>query len=213
METRRTIIGGLAAAAAWLPAFSVRANNEVPKQLPAAGLMPDGQIHANLLPGANLGDPPILDFGDGLRIPMGKQSLKVLWEGKDFWITYGTGNARATILALANAKHAAEGTMKLMLLTLAFRPERLERIEGGGWRLKSQDVSDLVRGDIDLPGEPAFPITSTASGKLSHGMDALFGGSRDFDAGVNNDIHALTAYIVKKKDTSLADVRAKAQLL
>ncbi|HEY4114502.1 MAG TPA: hypothetical protein VGM17_10625 [Rhizomicrobium sp.] len=210
METRRTILGGLMAAG--VPAVSLHAA-DVQKPLPPAGLMPDGQVHANLVPGPKPDDPPILDFGDGLRVPMGKQALKVLWEGKDFWLTYGTGNARITLLAIAAANHSAEGTMKLMLLTLAFRPERLEKINGCGWRLKSGDVKDLVLGDIDLPGQPAFPITSTASGKLAHGMDALFGGTRDFDAGVNNDIHALTAYIVKKKDVSLDDVRTNAHLL
>jgi hypothetical protein len=211
METRRVILGGFLAAAS-IPVLPLHAT-DLPKTMPPAGLMPDGQIHANLIPGSSAGDPPILDFGDGLRIPMGKQALKVLWDDKDFWLTYGTGNAREAVLALANAKHAAEGTMKLMLLTLAFRPERLERIEGGGWRLRSQDPKDFVLGDIDLPGEPVMPITSTASGELAHGMDALFGGTQDFDPGVNNNIHALTAYIVKKKDISLQDVRANAHLL
>ena len=39
------------------------------------------------------GDPPRLDFGGGLVVPMDKRIFGVLWEGRDRWITYGRGIA------------------------------------------------------------------------------------------------------------------------
>jgi hypothetical protein len=210
MESRRNILAGLATALTVPLGASFAA--DLPKVLPPTGVLPDGKIHANLLPGAAHGDPPILDFGDGLRIPLGKSALKVLWEGKDFWITYGAGNASRTITALAHAKWSAVGTMKFLLLTLAFAPERVERFENCGWRLKSQDVKDFVMGDIDLPGEPPVPIATALGGRAQPGMDAMFN-TMDFPVGSFGYNYAFTSYIVRKKDITLDDVRARAQLL
>ncbi len=46
-----------------------------------------GAVDANPEPTANLipGHPDMLDFGDGLKIPMSQAALKTLWEGKSFW--------------------------------------------------------------------------------------------------------------------------------
>ena len=161
---------------------------------PAAGLAaprPKGPV---MLPG----NPPKLDFGGGLLIPMDSTIFKVLWEGPDRWITYGRAVSRVEVRAMGQAETAAIGTMKLMLLTLAFAPERLERIDGGGWRLKSGNTDDLVRGDVRLPGRPVMPTTDLHSADGNAGEPL---------------IHALTGYMVMKADVTIEDVRARARLV
>lgn len=152
------------------------------------------------------GDPPKLDFGGGLLVPMNGSIFKALWEGEDRWITYSHALSRQQVRAMGQAETAAVGKMKLMLLTLAFAPERLERVEGCGWKLKSDNTNDLVRGDIALPGRPVHPtvdeVGDPAGGETPPG--ASMGDSA---------YHAITGYMVMKKDASLEYVKQKAQLL
>ncbi len=148
------------------------------------------------------GDPPKLDFGNGLLIPMNKAIFKTLWEGEDRWITYAHALADQQVLAMGRAEDAAVGTMKFMLLTLAFAPERLERFEGCGWKLKSGNLADLVRGEIALPGHPVLPAVDEVG-------DPTNGASSDGPSGY----HAITGYMVMKKDAPLDYVKKKAQLL
>jgi hypothetical protein len=172
------------------------------------------------------GHPNYLDFGDGLKVPLNKQAFLTLWEGKTFWMTYGVGRAERSYLASPMATAAAEGTMKLLLLTLAFAPERLEHVDGG-WRLKVQDVKNYVRGDVELPGKPFSPLAdarfgnmdtatpgavmpTTSIGQSSGGISPIL--PTDLLGGVNKAL-LFTCYIVKKKDVDLDYVRRAAQLV
>ena len=146
------------------------------------------------------GDPPRLDFGGGFVIPMDGRIFKALWEGEDRWITYAHALSRQQVRAMARAEDAAVGKMKLMLLTLAFAPERLDRFEGHGWALKSGNNDDLVRGDIALPGRPVMPTVDEVNN------------SESTTAG-DPAYHAITGYMVMKKDAPLEYVKQKAQLL
>lgn len=150
------------------------------------------------------GDPPRLDFGGGLVIPMNASIFRTLWEGEDRWVTYGRAVSRLEVKAMQQAEIAAIGTMKLMLLTQAFAPERLVRFETCGWRNRTSDANDLVLGDIPLPGKPVMPTTDRVTGSVTDGDTG----------GVGEDgWHAVTGYMVMKKDITLADVKARAQLL
>lgn len=151
------------------------------------------------------GNPDKVDFGHGLLIPMSRDAFEVLWEGDDRWITYGHGFGQNKVAAMAQAEEAAIGTMKLMLLTLAFAPDRLERIDGGGWRLKSRDVKDLVRGDVKLPGRPIMPTTDEMYGYIG-------GETGDTDRD-DETTHATTGWLLWKKDVTLDYVRRTAQLV
>lgn len=152
------------------------------------------------------GNPPKLDFGGGFVIPMDGRIFKALWEGEDRWITYAHALSRQQVRAMARAEDAAVGKMKLMLLTLAFAPERLERFEGRGWALKSGNANDLVKGDIALPGRPVTPtvdeVSNAAGGETPEGASA---GDPAY--------HAITGYMVMKKDAPLEYIKQKAQLL
>lgn len=152
------------------------------------------------------GNPPQLDFGGGLLIPMDGSIFKALWEGEDRWITYSHALSRQQVRAMGRAEDAAVGKMKLMLLTLAFAPERLERFAGCGWRLKSENNADLVRGDIALPGRPVHPTVDEVG-------DPLGGATPEGESMGNSAYHAITGYMVMKKDASLAYIKQKAQLL
>src|SRR5258707_4364154 len=135
MQDRRSILLALTAALAAAPL--------------ARTARPAGDLqHAS----AEAGPPPYLDFGDGLKVPLSKGAFLTLWEGKTFWITYGYGRASDGLRANGKAVHFAEGAMKLLLLTLAFSPERLEHVDGCGWRLKDPKARNYVLGDVDLPG-------------------------------------------------------------
>ncbi|PLR06978.1 hypothetical protein CFHF_24000 [Caulobacter flavus] len=150
------------------------------------------------------GDPPKLDFGGGLLIPMNASIFRTLWEGEDRWVTYGRAVSRLEVKAMQQAEIAASGTMKLMLLTQAFAPERLVRFETCGWRNRTNDANDLVLGEIALPGKPVMPTTDRVTGSVTDGDTG----------GVGEDgWHAVTGYMVMKKDVTLADVKARAQLL
>jgi hypothetical protein len=165
------------------------------------------------------GKPVILDFGDGLKIPMDKSAFLTLWEGKTFWMTYGAGREEHREAANGEAVHFAESAMKLLLLTLAFAPERLERIDGG-WRLKQQKIKNYVRGDIDLPGKPFWPINDTDLGVGDADTSGLNAppdtSSHDMPwngATGNFRTDSFTAYYVRKKDVDLDYVRAHAHIL
>lgn len=188
---------------------------------------PSDEPAANLIPG----HPDILDFGDGLKIPMSKAAFRTLWEDQKFWLAYGIGSSDYTAEAAGRAQTAALGTMKLLLLTLAFAPERLEHVYGCGWALKDQNSKDYVLGDIAIPGRPFRPVNDANSSNANlaqlyeFSRGSMLGGNAPgaptgagnmggFDmTGTNMKVHALTGYMVWKRDVTLDYVRAHAQLL
>jgi hypothetical protein len=159
------------------------------------------------------GEPPKLDFGDGLRVPLDKEAFATLWEDSGRWMTFGLGLGRAESESNAKADKAASLTMQIMLLTLANAPERLEQVDGHGWRSRSGKLGDLVMGEVSLPGQPVRPANGIY---LDRG---IFGGlGTSITADNTADIQsyqryvAATAYVVKKADLSLDDVRAMGRL-
>lgn len=176
--------------------------------LPSLALATESGIVKGRHGGPNMikGDPPKLDFGKGLLIPMNKAIFKTLWEGEDRWITYAHALADQQVLAMGRAEDAAVGTMKFMLLTLAFAPERLERFEGCGWKLRSGNLADLVRGEIALPGRPVHPAVDEVG-------DPAGGATPEGESMGPSAYHAITGYMVMKADAPLDYVKKKAQLL
>ncbi len=166
------------------------------------------------------GTPDKVDFGHGLLVPMSNDAFHALWEGDDRWISYGHGFGHNAAAAMGQAEEAAVGTMKLYLLTLAFAPDRLMRVDGGGWRLKSGKIADLVKGDIKLPGRPVMPTTDAMTGMVG-GRHANTGSSTstpDADASPSaasgeETVHATTGWLIWKHEVSLDDVRRNAVLL
>ena len=155
------------------------------------------------------GKPPHLDFGDGLIVPMDRRIFGVLWEGKDRWITYGRGVAGNRLRAMAEAQEAAATAMKTLMLTLAFKPERMEKIEGSGWRPISKEVADLVYGELKLPGKPLLPVTEAFGAGGLATADPVSG----VDTGAAGDyVHALTGFMVMKTEVDLDWVRDNARL-
>lgn len=150
------------------------------------------------------GKPDKVDFGHGLLIPMSRDAFQCLWEGDDRWITYGHGFGGSEGAAMGQAEDAAVATMKFYLLTLAFAPDRLERVDGGGWRLKSGNAQDLVRGDITLPGRPVMPT-------VDHMNSYMQGETGDEGRSVEAS-HATTGWLVWKKDVILTSVRKNARV-
>lgn len=150
------------------------------------------------------GKPDMVDFGHGLLVPMSKDAFQVLWEGDDRWMTYGHGFGHNQAAAMGQAEEAAIGTMKLFLLTLAFTPERLVRIPGGGWKLKSGSTTDLVRGNVDLPGRPIMPTTDQVPDNAN---------SDDNNDPNGESTHATTGWVVWKTEVTLDTVRRNAQLV
>jgi hypothetical protein len=176
---------------------------------------------ATVVPGSK---PPILDFGDGFQIVCDKSAFLTLWEGKTFWLTFGAGRSAYALQAQGQAVNFANSAMKLLLMTLAFAPNRMEKANGG-WRMKPDQPKNWVRGDIKLPGAPYWPITdaslgfgnmddpamsgavpsdSSAAGKGAPSLDPAFAGDK---------VSAFCCYLVLKQDMSLDDVRARAQIL
>jgi hypothetical protein len=191
MTSRRNVVLG-AAAAAFSPIAAHAAEPEIVKGRKGG-------------PNMIKGNPPKLDFGGGLVIPMNSLIFKALWEGEDRWITYGRALSTQKARAMGQAEDAAVGKMKLMLLTLVFAPDRLERFETCGWKLKSDSTIDLVRGDIALPGHPVMPTVDEVSGQIGQVPE---GGSVGDPA-----FHAITGYMVMKKDAPLEYIKKKARLL
>jgi len=159
------------------------------------------------------GPPPKMDFGDGLQVPLDKEAFATLWEDSGRWITFGLGLGRAESDSNAKADKAASLTMQIMLLTLAYAPERLERVDGRGWRARTGKIRDLVMGEVPLPGRPVRP----AGGAYTD--NRLFAGpSTNSPANLAADLQsyqrfvAATAYVVKKADLSLDDVRTLGRL-
>ncbi|MBI1683737.1 hypothetical protein [Caulobacter hibisci] len=189
---RRETLFGLAGAAFALPAAA--------RQPSETGVVKGRKGGPNMIKG----DPPRLDFGGGLVIPMNASIFKTLWEGEDRWVTYGRSVARIEARAMLQAETAATGTMKLMLLTQAFAPERLVRFETCGWRGRTNDAKDLVLGEIALPGRPVMPTTDRVNGGAT---------GAETDGQGEDAWHAVTGYMVMKKDVTLADVKARAQLV
>ena len=158
------------------------------------------------------GTPPHLDFGGGLVVPMDRRIFGALWEGQDRWITYGRGVAGNRLRAMATAQDAAATSMKTLMLTLAFSPERMEKTEGSGWRPISKDPRDLVYGDLKLPGKPLLPVTE---GFGAGGMAAVdpATGEEDPTGATNDFVHALTGFMVMKAEVDLDWVRDNARLI
>jgi len=214
MLTKRSLL--CSAAAALLPTAKLCA-----AEASFAGKPTADTPTATVIPGK----PPRLDFGDGLQIACDKSAFLTLWEGKSFWLTFGAGRSSYTQQAQGQAVNYASAAMKLLLMTLAFAPERMLQ-KDGGWRLKPEEGRHFVLGDIVLPGHPYWPINDTGlgfgnkddaslSGPVSSGP-SLTGSaaapsvdpSESFDKS-----NAFTCYIVLKKDLSLEAVRARAQVL
>jgi hypothetical protein len=193
MTSRRNCLAALAGFAATVAVIHAGLASQVLKAEPKP----------KLIKGEN-GAPDKVDFGHGLLVPMSKDAFHTLWEGDDRWITYGHGFGPRAISAMAGAEEAAIGTMTLYLLTLAFAPDRLMRVDGGGWRLKSGNVVDLVKGEIRLPGRPVMPTTDHVSGGQM--------GDADTFASDEEATHATTGYLVWKRDATLDYVRQNAIL-
>lgn len=157
------------------------------------------------------GKPPILDFGDGVRVPCNKDAFLTLWEGKSYWLSFGAGRSHYGLQAQGQAVNYARAAMKLLLMTLAFAPERMDHIDNCGWRLKSRNIRDFVKGDIDLPGNPFWPNNDAFMGFGASDAPAL----SDFGlnlTGTDKHVDAFSAYVVFKKDVTLDSVRTKAQI-
>jgi hypothetical protein len=221
MQTRRAVVSALGIGVAAVTA--ARAADAIIPHLnadsPQAAVVP--------------GKPPVLAFNDGLKIPCDKSAFLTLFEGKTFWLTLGAGRSDYLLRAQGLAVHYAQGAMKLLLLTLAFAPERLIE-QDGGWRLKSKKVSDFVRGDIDLPGKPYWPINDTDLRGGALGTPNVVGGD-GFASGSGssqgdgtassgtfgnlwppsdlNKVSAFTSYMVLKRDADLDYVRRNAQVV
>ena len=218
METRRTLLfsslgASLAAMAAARGADAVfpHLNDDSPK--------------ATLIKGA----PNVLDFGDGLKVRCDKSAFLTLFEGKTFWLTLGAGRATYIERAQGEAVLYALGAMKLLLMTLAFTPERLVNVDGG-WKLKQQNINNYVLGDIQLPGKPYWPLNDADLDLNSPYFAGPIGGGGGAGTGPSqgngpqppgapsigsdlNKANAFTSYIVMKRDVSLEYVRARAQVL
>jgi hypothetical protein len=207
MENRRTILMGLTGAL--FGAGRAFAASE------AAAPADDDTPKATVLPGK----PPVLDFGDGVKVPCSKAAFLTLWEGKTYWLTFGAGRASYALRANGEAMKFAAGAMKLLLMTMAFAPERLEKVEGGGWRLKVQDEINYIHGDIALPGKPFWPISDAnlGFGTLDDlnltGDSKTFGGYGVDPAATAAQVDAFCAYVIKKRDADLGYVITHAQLL
>jgi hypothetical protein len=192
MTSRRNVLAGLAAGMA-TPAL---ARAEEP------GIVKGRKGGPNMIKG----NPPKLDFGGGLIIPMGRATFTAaVWEGQDRWITYGRALSANQMRAMAQAEQSAIAKMKLSLLTLTFAPERLERFEVCGWKLKSGDAADYIQGDIALPGRPVMPTVDQVNGQVGQNVEDAAAGESGW--------HALTGYMVMKADAPLDYVKQKARLL
>lgn len=189
----------------------------------------DAQPSAKLRPGT----PPVLDYGGGVKVPCNKDAFFTLWENDDFWLSFGFGISPVIDISKIRAEKQASGVMKFMLLTLAFAPERLVKIEGG-WRKRNPAAHDFVIGDLALPAQhkksmsDAFlgggnvvidPLWDRAgalgsmSGPPSSGVDQAPAGSGPLGNARQAMRYAFSSSIVLKKDMSLDDVHKHAVVL
>lgn len=217
MRNRRTVVFSLSAT---LVAASLARPGRAAEATPASQAPAD-------TPKATVisGKPPKLDFGDGVVVPCAKDAFLTLWEGKTYWLTFGAGRSHYANQAQGQAVKYASAAMKLLLMTLAFAPEKLAHVEGSGWRLKSGDIKDFVHGDLPLPGSPFWPNNDAfigfgasdapAIGSLGFGAVTSSGvaGGMDILTGSNIYVDAFSAYVVFKKDVSLDYVRSRTQLV
>jgi hypothetical protein len=218
MSDRRTVVFSLAGTLAAAAMTRACIASQSSQATPLSQVSPDTP-KATVIPGK----PPILDFGDGVRVPCNKEAFLTLWEGKTYWLTFGAGRSHYSEQAQGGAVQYARASMKLLLMTLAFAPDRLDHVDGGGWRLKSRDIKDFVHGDIELPGNPFWPTNDTdmgfgnldagALGTLNFGTLGSVGGKARDVTGSWNYAGGYAAYVVFKKDASLDYVRSHAQIL
>jgi len=215
MQTRRMVIATLAGAAAI---------GGVPLAFAADDDLPTAKTIA--------GKPPYMDFGDGVKVPLSKGAFLTLWEAPTYWLTFGFGSAAVGERAQSLAVHHAIGAMRYLLLTLAFTPDRLQKVDGSGWRQKVEAPANYVFGELDLPGKPGRPVTDSALGFgnadanlfINNGSGPGIGPSSGMPdpggsfTGMNSatmfkGLNAFCSYVVKKKDLSLEDVRTRAKLV
>ena len=220
MSDRRTVVFSLVGALAAASLTRVCRASQSSQATPLSQAPPDTP-KASVIPGT----PPVLDFGDGVRVPCSKEAFLTLYEGKTYWLTFGAGRSHYSAQAQGQAVQYARAAMKLLLMTLAYAPGRLEQVDGGGWRLKSRNVKDFVHGDVDLPGNPFWPnndanmgfgdLDAPALGSLGFGAlgSAGRGGDVVDTTGSWNYAGGYTAYVVFKKDVSLDYVRSHAQIV
>ena len=217
MSNRRTVVfslvGALAAASLTraLIASTATPVSEAPPDTPKATVIP--------------GKPPILDFGDSVHVPCDKSAFLTLWEGPKYWLTFGAGRSHYAFQAQGQSVKYAKAAMKLLLMTLALAPDRLVPVDGGGLRLKSRNIEDFVKGDVELPGNPFWPGTDAFMGfgsaddpglaSLGFGVMGPSGvaGGTDLLTGSSLDVDAFSAYVVFKRQVTLDWVRAYAQIL
>jgi hypothetical protein len=213
MQTRRRMMTSLAGAA--LVAGTARAAFAAESDMPTAKSVP--------------GKPPYLDFGDGVKVPLSKGAFLTLWEGPTYWMTFGFGSAAVGERAQGLAVHHAIGAMRFLLLTLAFAPDHLQKIDGNGWKQKVEDPVNYVFGELELPGRPGMPVTDAAMGFGNADANLFIGGGTSLGIGPSSStdpssaftgmnraamlkgLNAFCSYVVKKKELSLDDVRARAK--
>lgn len=217
MRTRRSVMASTAGAIAFAACGSL------------ARCEDNGAPTAKLIKGT----PAILDYGGGVRVPCNKEAFFTLWEGETFWLTFGFATSASVDTALALATKQARGVMKFLLLTLAFAPDRLVKVDGNGWRKKNPQARDFVLGELDLPVQPK----SMSDAILGYGNTEIsqfwnFGGSMTgSDQGSSQpgataapspsaptDLrqaarHAFSTCMVLKKNMSLDDVRKRAVVI
>jgi len=204
MSNRRTFVSSLAGTVAALAVGGMsRATSSI-----APDQAPPGSPIATVIQGK----PPVLDFGDGVRVPCNKEAFLTLWEGKTYWLAFGAGQASLRFAANGQAVDHAKASMTALLLTRAFAADRLEQVEGSGWRLKSGNIRDFVRGDLALPGNPFWPVNDAKSA-FGSGMVAVIKGVGATMEPTWTKVDAFAAYVILKKDLSLDDVRKYAQVL
>lgn len=176
------------------------------------------------------GKPPYMDFGDGVKVPLSKGAFLTLWESPTYWMTFGFGSAAVAERAQGLAVHHAIGAMRFLLLTLAFAPDRLQKIDGNGWKQKVEDPTNYVFGELELPGRPGMPVTDAALGFGNADANLYLGGGGSAGIGPSSTLpdpsgnvtglnrsamlkglNAFCSYVVKKKDLGLDDVRTRAK--
>lgn len=216
MQTRRTIMASMLGAFVVIGAARAEGDEDLP--------------HATVVKGK----PPYLDFNDGVKVPCNKNAFLTLWEGPGYWLTFGFGSASINDIAQTRAVYHATGAMRYLLLTLAFAPDRLVKIEGSGWRQKEEKPSNYVMGDLDLPGRPSRALDDVFLGRGNAdattfwgqpdvgGMASMapsgpggpeIGSSGMMPSMTPMSVNAFCCYVVRKKDLSLADVRQRAKIL
>jgi hypothetical protein len=210
MNTRRTVLSSIVCVTGVIAVAGARTTwGEVMRRGPKPKLIKGNPAS---------GIPDRVDFGHGLLVPMSTEAFHTLWEGDDRWITYGHGFGHDAGTAMEQAEESAIATMKLYILTLAFTPERLVRVDGGGWRLKSGNIADLVKGDIKLPGRPVMPTTDRYNSFLkgtggSSSADADSSAAGMPSASGEESTHATTGWLIWKSDVTLDYVRDHARIL